>query len=141
MLYNLIICFIFNKTPLDFIFLCWKNMIFRNHAPKFKYPPQYFVIVYTMYHVSHHSWSKKFALIVVNKMWPTPAGWKLILSQQCWILPSDLSSLPFMPILNHSTSDSQIHVIQHHPHNLHSFLHFKTTILTLHAYEEHLYFL
>ena len=33
-----------------FNFLCWKNMIFRNHAPKFKYSPQY-VIVYTMHPV------------------------------------------------------------------------------------------
>jgi len=48
-------------------------------------------------------------------------------------LPSDLSSLPFM----HSISDkSQIHVIQHHPHNIHCFLHFKATILTLHGREE-----
>jgi len=39
-------------------------------------------------------------------MWPTPAGWKLILFQQGWILPSDLSSLPSIPILSHSTSDT-----------------------------------
>ena len=99
---------IFNKTPFIsyFIFLCWKNMIFRNHAPIFKYPPQYFVIVYTTHHVSRHYLSKKLALLVVNQKWPTPTGWKIILSQQCWIFPSDLSSLPCMPILKHSFSNT-----------------------------------
>jgi len=48
-------------------------------------------------------------------------------------LPSDLCSFPSMSILRHTISDrSQIQVIQHHPHNIHCFLHFKATILTLH---------
>jgi hypothetical protein len=133
-------CFIFNKTPFIsyVIFLYWKNMIFRHHAPKFKYPPQYFVIVYTTHHVSCHYLSQKCALIVVNKMRPTPAGRRLILSLQCWILPSDHYSLPSMPILRHSTSDSQSQVIQQHHHNLHFFLCFKTAVLTPHACEQQL---
>jgi len=91
--------------------------------------PPYFVIVYTTHHVSCHCLSKKFALIV-TKTWPTPAGLKLRLSEQSWILPtSDLYSLPFMLILRHSANDNQIHVIHHHPHNLHCFFMFQNNYL------------
>jgi len=62
------------------------------------------------YCIHHASWFtsmdvQNFALIV-SKTWPTTAGWRLILSHQCWILPSDLSSLPSTPIRRHSTSDT-----------------------------------
>ena len=96
-----------------FLFLHW-NINFRNNAPKLQYPPQCFVTVNTVHHASSHCLHKIFVLIVGNKNWPTPAGWRLIFSQQCWSLASDLSSLPSMPILRHSVSGrSQIHVVHH----------------------------
>jgi len=56
MLYNAIICFTFNKTPFIsyFIFFCWKNMIFRNHAANLNTCPS-ILLLYTpriMFHIT-----------------------------------------------------------------------------------------
>ena len=94
-----------NSIYLILYLLMLKEYDFQKPCTKISTPTP--VFCYCLHHAS--SFMALFCpkiCINFNKMWPTPAGWRLILSQQCWILPSDLSSLPSMPIHRHSTSDT-----------------------------------
>jgi len=81
-----IICFIFHKTSfISLFYFLMSKYDFQKPCSKITIPTPVFC------HCKHHaSWFmsclyKKIALIVGNKKWPTPAGWRLILSQQCWV--------------------------------------------------------